>query len=104
MLKNCNINLIDIIKRIYEDTKYLERTKLPTQVEEIYQPLEDLSNCEYFQKKIEDFSAQDVKVISVVFIQGTQFSDIFYSLQGFLQFIPVFSIAIFASIVPYSSL
>lgn len=68
MLKNCIKNVIEIIKLIYEDTKYLERIKLPTDVEEMYQPLEDLSNCEYFQKNLDDSSTQDIKVMKRMFL------------------------------------
>lgn len=73
---------------------------IPEHIEAMYEPLEELSTCIYFQKNINEFSSDDIKVKkkfpyifnSKMFIEMNSFT-------GFLQYFLVFSIAILNAIV-----
>lgn len=54
--------MIKLIQLIYNEVQSLERLPLPEHVEAKYQPLEDLSECIYFQRNVADFGADDIKV------------------------------------------
>lgn len=40
----------------------MERIRLPEQIESKYQPMEDLSDCVYFQRNAAEYTADDIKV------------------------------------------
>lgn len=58
----CLKAIIEIIRTIYAEVKILESISLPEHVDVLYEPLEDISTCIYFQKTAEEFTSDDIKV------------------------------------------
>lgn len=59
---NCLKSISEIIRMLYDEVKLLESNKLFEHIECMYEPLEDLSTCIYFQKDIDEFTSDDIKV------------------------------------------
>lgn len=66
MVHNCLESIIELIQLIYADVKEIERIRLPEHIERNYQPLEELNDCIYFQKNINDLSSDDLKVCKYI--------------------------------------
>lgn len=64
-VQQCLGSLIEIIRFIYLEVKFLEQLQLPEQIESNYDPLEDLNDCIYFQRSIKELSEEDIKVSRV---------------------------------------
>lgn len=97
--------MAEIVRILYDEVKRLESILLPNHVESLYEPLEELTTCIYFQRSIEELSCDDIKVtmlilasLSAIFIDVVALS---LSFTGILQHFLVFSIAIFHTILPH---
>lgn len=64
----CLKSIIEIIRTIYAEVKLIESIPLPEHIEVMYEPLEELSTCIYFQKSIDQFTSDDIKVIIIIII------------------------------------
>lgn len=64
LARQCIQSIVDISKLIFTVTKTLEATTLPPHIAELYQPLDDLEGCTYFERDINEFTTNDFKVSS----------------------------------------
>lgn len=62
LAQNCIHSIIEISKIIFEVAKSLEESMLPPRIASLYEPLDDLDGCSYFERNIEEFSTKDIKV------------------------------------------
>lgn len=61
-VQKCLESTIKIIRLIYDEVLSLERIRFAKHIESKYQPLEDLSDCVYFQRNVAEFNVDDIKV------------------------------------------
>lgn len=54
--------MAEIIRILYDEVKRLELILLPNHIESMYEPLEELTTCIYFQRNIDEFTSDDIKV------------------------------------------
>ena len=64
LVKDCIESIMKIIRNLYEAVKQLERIELPSRINSVYQPLDELNECPLFQKATTDFKSEDIKVVS----------------------------------------
>lgn len=62
MVRKCLESIIKIIRLIYNEVLLMERIRLADHIELKYQPLEELDDCVYFQRNIDEFTVDDIKV------------------------------------------
>lgn len=58
-----------LIIKLFECVRKLETSPLPPELSDIYENMEDLSNCEYFQIPLTQMRAANIKV-KYLFIQN----------------------------------
>lgn len=98
LARQCIQSIVDISKLIFTVTKTLEATTLPPHIAELYQPLDDLEGCTYFERDINGFTTNDFKVSSSLLVESLIFmmliESFLDSISGFLQRISILPIAI----------
>lgn len=55
-------SIMRVIRTLFDAVKYLEKTDLPQKFDNIYLPMEELSDCELFQRPLEQLNSSHIKV------------------------------------------
>lgn len=67
---NCIKTIKEITKLLYDTTRQLEKNyELSMDIADLYCPMEELDDCDYYKNDITTFTSKNIKVIFILFFE-----------------------------------